>query len=200
MSARKWLFGGIAAAAAAVLCVPAANVYYRASWGGGCVRCHEIRFDYDQWSRSSHRNINCIECHSSSPNANLRRVVKHVKGDAPEQVHLGSEDVFAMVSRCERCHRQEFAEWSSGAHSATYARLFTDRAHNRKRLLMDDCLRCHGMHFEGAIGDLVEPVSTAGPWLLKDAAYADRPAIPCLACHSVHRTGTPMSRPAERVR
>ena len=42
-----------------------------------------------------------------------------------------------------------------GPHSTTYARVFTDREHNRKRLLIDDCLRCHGMHFEGGIRALV---------------------------------------------
>ena len=40
---------------------------------------------------------------------------------------------------------------------ATYARIFADAEHNSKRLLMDDCLRCHGMHFEGGIGRLVTP-------------------------------------------
>jgi len=104
-----------------------------------------------------------------------------------------------MLPRCERCHRQEFAEWSSGAHSTTYGRLFTDREHNQKRLLMDDCLRCHGMHFEAGVDALVQPLNTSGPWRLKNASYTTRPAIPCLACHSIHRLGAPMARPPERV-
>ena len=29
---------------------------------------------------------------------------------------------------------------------------------------MDDCLRCHGMHFDGAMRDLVQPQNTTGPW------------------------------------
>ena len=29
---------------------------------------------------------------------------------------------------------------------------------------MDDCLRCHGMQFEGGIRDLVTPLDTHGPW------------------------------------
>ena len=33
---------------------------------------------------------------------------------------------------------------------------------------MDDCLRCHSMHFEGSIRDLVTPVDTHGPWRLVD--------------------------------
>jgi hypothetical protein len=117
----------------------------------------------------------------------------------PDQVHLGAGDVFSMLPRCRECHRQEFAEWSSGAHSTTYARLFTDKEHNRKRPLMDDCLRCHGMHYEGGIASLVEPLDTAGPWRLKEAQYANQPAIPCMACHTIHREGAPMARPEKRV-
>ena len=60
---------------------------------------------------------------------------------------------------------------------------------------MDDCLRCHGMHFEGGIQAVVDPVDRSGPWRLKDPALAGRPAIPCLACHSIHRDGEPLRKP-----
>lgn len=193
-----WIIPG-SLAAAALLSVPAADLYYQSSWGVGCARCHEIAFNYDEWRHSSHQGINCVECHASSLETNLRRVAAHLKGEVPAQVHLRAEDVFAMLPKCQKCHRQEFAQWSSGAHSATYARLFTDRDHNRKRLLMDDCLRCHGMHFDGGIGEVVQPVGTQGPWTLKDPALANRPAIPCLACHSIHRQGAVMTKPAQRI-
>jgi hypothetical protein len=189
----------VVVAAAAMLSVPAADLYYRSSRGANCARCHEIAFDREVWARSSHRNVDCAECHASSTLTNARRVAAHVAGTVPEQIHLAAADVDAMLPRCRKCHRQEFARWSAGAHSTTYARFFTDAAHNRKRLLADDCLRCHGMHFEGSVGDLVEPVNTAGPWRLRDAAYANRPAIPCLACHSMHRAGPPMARPERRI-
>ena len=42
-------------------------------------------------------------------------------------------------------------------------------------------------------------MTTAGPWRLKNSALADQPAIPCLACHSVHRLGQPLSKPRERL-
>jgi len=199
MRARaKWI-APACAAALALLSVPAANVYYHASGGAGCARCHEISFDYDEWRHSSHRGVNCVDCHATSLATNLRRVAAHFAGRVPEQVHLAAADVDRMLPRCRGCHRQEFAAWASAGHSATYAALFTDRKHNGRQLLIDDCLRCHGMHFDGGIADLVEPLDTAGPWRLRDAAYAARSAIPCLACHSVHRQGAPLSRPPERV-
>lgn len=196
--AKFWIWPA-AACAIGLLSVPAADLYYQSSWGQGCARCHEIGIDYNLWHRSSHRNINCVECHSSSLKINFRRVAAHVKGEVPEQVHLQAEDVFAMLPRCEGCHQQEFAQWRAGPHSTTYARIFTDKEHNGKRILMDDCLRCHGMHFEGGIQAVVDPVDRSGPWRLKDPALAGRPAIPCLACHSVHRDGEPLRKPEQRV-
>ncbi len=64
---------------------------------------------------------------------------------------------------------------------------------------MDDWLRCHAMHFEGSIRDLVTPVDTHGPWRLLDSKLTDQPAIPCLACHQMHRYGAPLARPAVKA-
>ena len=200
MKAGSVLLAGVSAVAiVGALAAGGAHYYYEVSWGDGCARCHEIRDNYDAWHASTHRKINCTECHESSFRTNLRRVSTHLRGEAPDQLHLATEDVFRMVDKCKGCHRQEFAQWAAGPHSTTYARLLTDPEHNRKRLLMDDCLRCHGMHFEGGVADLVTPLDTKGPWQLKSAAYAARPAIPCLSCHIVHREGAPMLKGSQRV-
>jgi hypothetical protein len=63
---------------------------------------------------------------------------------------------------------------------------------------MDDCLRCHGTHYDGSIRDLVMPIDTQGPWKLRDPALADRPVIVCLNCHVMHHHGDPLARPAEK--
>jgi hypothetical protein len=104
-----------------------------------------------------------------------------------------------MVEKCKSCHQQEFAQWSSSGHAATYAKILTDSQHNHKRPLTDDCLRCHGMHFEGAIGGAVEPLDTTGPWKVKDPILAESPAIPCLACHMIHREGVPLTKAQQHV-
>jgi hypothetical protein len=64
---------------------------------------------------------------------------------------------------------------------------------------MDDCLRCHGMHFNGAIRDLVQPQNTAGPWRITRAGFADQPTMPCMACHQMHREGAVQSKPPARI-
>jgi hypothetical protein len=195
----RLVWAAAAALACCLLAIPAADLYYRSSRGEGCARCHEIRPNLVSWKGSTHRKLNCTDCHESTTGANLRRMQTHFSGEIPEQIRLGAEDVFLIAEKCRKCHQQEFAQWSAGAHSATYARIFTTAEHNRKRLLMDDCFRCHGMHFEGPIGAVVQPVDTKGPWTLARERLASRPAIPCLACHAMHREGEPLTRPAERV-
>ena len=190
--------------AAALVClglaaVPGAKLYYQSSWGEACARCHEIQPNFDSWQHSSHRKINCTQCHASSLEASVRRIVLHARGEVPESFHLRLNDVFGMMERCKSCHQQEFAQWRAGPHATTYSRIFTDPKHNEKRRLMDDCLRCHGMYFGGGVTDLVEPVSTTGPWKLKDPKLAMQPAIPCLACHSIHRQGAPMFASQDRT-
>jgi len=181
-------------AAAPVLLVAAAffgaDRYYHHGDGSACANCHEIRRNVELWRGSTHRNVQCTECHESTMAGNVRRVVTHVRGDVPERVLLRTEDVFRMVERCRKCHQQEFAAWQAGPHSATYTRIFTNREQNTRQALMDDCLRCHGMHFQGAIRDVVA-AGPKGSWHLLRADLKDAPAIPCLACHEVHREGKP---------
>ncbi|MCL4401982.1 MAG: hypothetical protein M1436_04865, partial [Acidobacteria bacterium] len=63
----------------ALAAVPAANYYYKSSRGAGCARCHEIGREYRTWQASSHRKVNCTECHTSSLATNLRRVAAHAR-------------------------------------------------------------------------------------------------------------------------
>ena len=148
---------------------------------------------HSAWSVSSHRTLHCRNCHGGSLTldvhalrAHVRRVVQHFSRSPDQPIRLAERDVLALQEACRTCHPQSFADWQSSRHSALYARLFLDARHNGTQQLASDCLRCHGMFFDGYIEDLITPVSTAGPWALKDAAKASQPAIPCLACHQVH--------------
>ncbi len=173
------------------------DAYYRSSSGRGCSRCHEIGDQYRLWTASSHRSVACDTCHRSSIITNVRRVVTHVLGEVPEEPRMRGADVFDMMERCRGCHQGEFAAWQAGPHGITYAQVFLDRKHNRETRLREDCLRCHGMHFDGGLGQLVTPVDRRGPWKLVDAKMSARPTIPCLACHAIHREGVPLRRAAE---
>ena len=173
-------------------------LHFEGAQGKGCVNCHEIWQPYSDWHNSAHRNVSCADCHGNVFTLdagfhinNMRRVFTHLIGDAPEKPRLRNADVFSMVVRCQKCHQEEYADWRSSGHSATYTDIFLNGEHNHRQLLMDDCLRCHGMHFEGGVRDLVRPLNTAGPWRLSSPELADRPVVPCLSCHQLHQLGAP---------
>src|SRR5450432_2776403 len=198
---------GIAAAIALAILVilPAGSLYYEYSAGASCVRCHEIRRNYDEWQASSHRGVQCADCHGGMATldagfhlGNVRRLVQHISGGFSDPVRLRSQDIPRLMDRCRACHQQEFAQWQSSTHSATYTNIFLDQKYNRQHPLIDDCLRCHGMHFEGGIRDLVSPLDANGPWRLLRSELAKQPVIPCLTCHQMHRHGERLTQAAAR--
>jgi len=184
-------------AALAVIAIAVAFVYPKMrpkpQSVGYCGDCHEMGDSSAAWLGSAHRDIACSDCHGGMlQTGNARRLDQHALGRISEQIRFHQwSDVEAVVERCGNCHQQELATWRSGPHAMTFAQAFTDKEHNRKRILMEDCFRCHGMHFQGGLREMVTPVDTKGPWRLVDARWADRAAIPCLACHQMHRRGQP---------
>ena len=181
--------------------LPGAGSYHRDSGGQYCTGCHEIFQPYTDWHASTHRDVPCSDCHGDVFTfelgfhlKNIQRLTAHLRGAIPEQVRLKNDDVLRMSSRCQKCHQQEYAEWAAGPHAVTYKEIFLDTGHNHREHLMDDCLRCHAMHFNGGIRDLVMPLDTKGTWQLRDPKLEGQPVIPCLACHQTHREGTPLTR------
>ena len=186
---------------ALILMIPGVGLYFESGGGTRCTSCHEMQATFGKWAASSHRKIGCEKCHGGALTldasfhlTNMTRAVDHVRGELPEQFSLMSRQVDAMSEICRNCHSQEYAAWQSGPHSASYSRIFADAKHNTANMLMDDCMRCHGMYFDGGIDDLVTPVDRKGPWRLKRAALASVPSMPCLACHAIHREGAPMQK------
>ncbi len=161
-----------------------------------CLSCHEIQEPYNRWAASTHREVSCKRCHGGTLTSgihgieeNLKRVFAHFRDTDHSDMRLSEQQVVAINNQCAQCHAREFSHWKNGGHGITYAAIFLDEKHNKTEQIADDCLRCHGMFYEGAVADLVEPLDIKGPWRLKNAALADRPAIPCLACHQIHVPG-----------
>ena len=203
---RKARLGWTAVAALVVIALaPAASIYYESKGGPGCGRCHEIQPIYETWHTSTHRKIACSACHGDAATLdagfhlnNLKRVLEHFRDQVPEQIKMRSVDIPAMLRRCQSCHRQEFADWETGPHGVTYAKIFLNAEFYRtKKEPMDDCLRCHGAHFAGGIRDLVTPLDRKGPWRIA-AGMQGQPAIPCMACHQMHREGAPLVHSPDR--
>ncbi len=184
-----------------LLAVPAGSIYYAAAGDKACIRCHEIQPAYNQWIMSTHRSVQCKECHGSifSTDAgfhlnNARQLWLHIRGQVPERLLLRQRDINrGMNERCGKCHQEEYAAWVAGPHHVTYGKIFLDPSHNQSHILTDYCLQCHGMYFEHDIRDLVQPIDLKGPWqLVSPTISSDEPSIPCSACHAMHRPGTPL--------
>lgn len=198
---RAWKMIAAAAGVMALLGISGvygAGWYYTTQRGAGCASCHEMAAMVGVAHNSAHRTMGCEACHEASLGTKLRHIRVHLSGKLPEAIRLRDVDVLAMTSSCRKCHQHEYASWQAGPHSANYKQIFADPVHNAKRHLMEDCLRCHGMHFNGSIRDLVEPQDTAGPWRIKPAGLSDEPTMPCQTCHQLHREAEPQARPEKR--
>jgi len=199
----RWM--GLAATACVVLALLAvaavfgASAYYSSERGQGCASCHEMAAVVASVHGSQHRTVGCVQCHRAGLKTKLRHIRVHLFGPMPEEIRLRNADALVMSSGCQSCHRKEYADWHAGPHSATYGDIFLDASQNRKQRLMDDCLRCHGMYFAGGIRDLVQPQDAKGPWRLMRPKLADKPAIPCMACHQVHREGDVATKPQRGI-
>jgi hypothetical protein len=166
-----------------------------------CLSCHEIQTPYDRLALSTHRSVSCKRCHGGTLTSgihglqeNLKRVFAHLRDTDHSDMRLSEEQVVTINKQCAQCHAREYAHWLGGGHGVTYPAIFLDEKHNKTEQLAEECLRCHGMFFEGPVGDLVQPLDIKGPWRLKDAKMADRPAVPCLACHQIHVAGHPYAK------
>lgn len=179
-----------------------------------CASCHEIRPSLDHWLMSVHRQTDCHACHGSSIGSlgdNAKRVWRHATEKRHDDIRLSEAQILRMSEACGACHAREYANWKASGHGSGYARFFEDARHNAAYKPADDCLRCHGMFYEGEMRDLVGEVyapgkmiaSTSpafgGQWKLREPGRGAMSAIPCLACHSMHAAGAPYRRVTNAV-
>ena len=166
-----------------------------------CSSCHEIESSAAMLTQSGHRALECKECHGTafsngfhSLKEKSMMVVNHFSGYGEKDVRVNEEQILGILENCKRCHGMEYAKWMSGGHSATYTAIFTNKKHNTMVQPNADCLRCHGMFYEGSINDLVSPVDNKGPWNMVNPEQGSMPVIPCLTCHEIHRKGNVKTR------
>jgi len=167
-----------------------------------CASCHEIVKSVELLAESPHRNLACKDCHGTALSNGFHSlkekgmmVVHHAGNRYIDNIRLNEQQVLDVMNHCNHCHAAEYADWNAGGHSVRYSHIFLDIKHNRTEQINPDCLRCHGMFSDVPVRDVVEPLDKTGPWKLKNPEIHDRPVIPCLACHQVHKTGMPRVSP-----
>lgn len=183
-----------------VVVLVALSIFYL-SWSHAspektCLSCHELQTAYDDWTISSHRDIRCEKCHGTALSFGLHSLTEkaemlfsHVSQKGESDMRMTEVQIIEVMLRCQNCHENEYAGWLESGHSASYMDIFINEKHNSVEAPYEDCLRCHGMFFEGSIAEVVEPLNIEGPWHLTDDELNDRPVIPCLTCHNIHSQG-----------
>jgi hypothetical protein len=195
-----WILSSVAVLAALLL------VGY-AGWNASnpqrtCASCHEIVPSTEIWQQSAHREVTCTDCHGTALGNGFHSMKKRtgmlfshlLKAQRTDPVKLDERGVLEVMDACTGCHRDEYKSWLSGGHSATYSDIFLNADYNSMERPYPDCFRCHGMYYKGTVEDLVEPISTKGPWHLTDERQAPLPVVPCLACHPIHMENETMGR------
>lgn len=157
-----------------------------------CVKCHEIQKSKDNWLMSAHKNVDCKACHGTSVGSfhaiqeNVNRVWRHMKFAKHDNMRLSEDQILRMTPLCGACHATEYSLWQKNGHSAAYEKFLADKKCNAAQKPADQCLRCHGMFYDGQFRDLMTRQGTNTLWTFCDAKMAKRPSIPCLACHAGH--------------
>lgn len=172
-----------------------------------CASCHEISPSVYEWQSSAHRKVRCTECHGTALSNGIHSITEktemvfsHLGGKKEhEEIHMTEKQVLTLSEKCFKCHQSEYAKWLSGGHSANYARIFLNEEHNRMEKPYWDCLRCHGMYYDGNIQDLMKKPETANEkWKLNKEGKGSDMAIPCLSCHQIHSDNEPISETKSR--
>ena len=165
-----------------------------------CAQCHEIASSHATWLTSAHADVRCFECHGTALSNGFHSLKEktgmmttHFSGRKDlDEIRLSEEQILGLVDRCIRCHQSEHAGWLASGHAVNYREIFMDVTHNTLEKPYWDCLRCHGMFYEGTINDLMSMEGEPSTWAIKNKKQEVRPAIPCLACHQIH-TENPVS-------
>ena len=115
-----------------------------------CGQCHSMKHEYETFLLSSHRELDCVECHLPHDNFPHYLIEKGRTGmvdmyhemlrDYPERIKLDADARKMVSENCLRCHESTMSYVNTAPSGS-----------------QDDCLKCHSRiahgsnHLEGGI-------------------------------------------------
>lgn len=118
------------------------------STNGFCVTCHEMEPDYVSWQESSHRDVNCVQCHIGPgffntlihKIASIKSLYYHITNDYEKPINAdGSHAKELKDENCLQCHEKTLSrEAIEEAQDADIR-----PAHDKHRNLGLQCTSCH---------------------------------------------------------
>lgn len=115
-----------------------------------CGQCHSMKHEAETFAVSSHRELDCVECHLPHDNSAHYLIEKGRTGmvdmyhefmrDYPNKIKLDADSRKMVAENCLRCHESTMSYVSTAPGGS-----------------QDDCLKCHSRiahgsnHLEGGI-------------------------------------------------
>lgn len=118
-----------------------------------CKSCHYMKLYYDDWKTSSHRNVNCLDCHSKPGIKNhllmrnfevVHEVVSMVLGKYPTRPHADVDDASCLQSGCHEKRLLKGKVYFKGVTFDHTPHLTMDRRGKKLR-----CTSCHAQMVMG---------------------------------------------------
>ncbi len=187
-----------------------------------CGSCHEIGPAYDQWRISSHKNVNCLDCHTEGGIAGyakistdgLRNITDHLSGgvDLPAQASVKNESCLACHPRdtLPETMPQVALKMAHSAHqdqncTTCHVRLVHPRLFEQSPAMVQavnlspkDCSVCHPSPNPTYLhGDAQVACSSCHSGTIPNHDIAVRQNTPvqetCIDCHTQKRVSQPES-------
>jgi len=139
-----------------------------------CVTCHLMNDAFDKWAASSHKDVNCHECHHLSlieQNMLLVSLVLHNPQEVPER----HGKVIVPAKFCTKCHvdtHEKFPDAVKVSNSPFHKKHF-----DAGKI---ECTKCHGYKLHVF---LPEPKFCVGCHPKNEEVHG-MPALACLNCHN----------------
>ncbi|WP_040204198.1 cytochrome c3 family protein [Neobacillus jeddahensis] len=163
-----------------------------------CSSCHEMKPEVYTWKASTHREVDCVNCHTDP---GIKQIAKD-KADGVIRNLRNEEDISAAIIRmpkeipdsaCESCHNM-----SNRSVTASGDIIIDHSQHKDKKI---KCTQCHSSVAHGEIADRNMTFKTdydkwdseAGKAAMADLKFTRPTMETCMDCHTARKITTECS-------
>jgi nitrate/TMAO reductase-like tetraheme cytochrome c subunit len=154
-----------------------------------CKSCHYMKPYYNEWKTSSHRKVNCLDCHSKPGTGNhllmrkfemVREVVSMAMGRCPPRPHAEVDDASCLRSGCHEKRLLKGKVYFKGVTFDHTPHLTMDRRDKKLR-----CTSCHAQMVMGRHIAVTEEVCFLCHFKNRMQSQEAATSAFCLKCHRI---------------
>lgn len=136
-----------------------------------CVSCHIMQDSFKAWDMSSHKSINCHECHHLAP-PELAGLMYSFLIKKPSKIPERHGKIIVGRHVCEKCHVHKNEKFAT-------APSIEKNAFHEKHAAQGECTQCHGY-----IIHQFAPEANICSKCHSDKKMVAMSSVPCLDCHT----------------